>query len=123
MTTITQLEMLLRSLPSDIVSHIHSYAKHPIAEMFKEAMRSGKICIKHPALSLIEGCLKAYEANELKQFIRCDKLITFHRHRNPAFILESDMTFLAEPLNDLYQKRMRLLLDEDFAALYFSPNI
>jgi hypothetical protein len=91
--------------------------------MFKEAMRSGKICIKHPALRLIERCLKAYEANELKKFIRCDKLITFHRNRNPAFILESDMTFLAEPLNDLYQKRMRLLLDEDFAALYFSPNI
>ena len=123
MTTIAHLEMLLSNLPSDIVSHIHNYSKHPIAELFKEAMNSGKRCIKHPALHLIERCLTAYASNDFARFIRCDKLITFHSNRNAAFILESDMTLLAGPLRELYQKRMRLLEEEDFATLYYSQTI
>ena len=48
MTTIAQLEMLLSTLPSDVVGHIHGYAKHPVAEIFKEAQSSGKILLTHP---------------------------------------------------------------------------
>ena len=78
MTSIAQLEMLLSTLPSDVVGHIHDYAKHPVAEIFKEAESSGKICIKHPALRLIERCIAAYEMNDYPRLIRSDKLLTWH---------------------------------------------
>ena len=35
MTTFAQLEGLLGSLPSNVVGHIHDYAKHPVAELYK----------------------------------------------------------------------------------------
>ena len=120
MTTIAQLEMLLSSLPSDIVGYIHDYAKHPVAEIFKEAQSNGKICIKHPALNLIERCLKAHEANDLKQFIVCNKLITFHSNRNPEFIKQSDWAFLKEPLRDINRKLLRLLEDDNLTTLFYS---
>ena len=122
MTTIAQLEMLLSTLPSDIVSHIHDYAKHPVAEIFKEAKSNGTVCIKHPVLRLIESCMTAYDMNDYARFIRSDKLITWHRNRNAALIAEKDWTLLSEPFRELYRLRNILFEQEDFTRLYNRPN-
>ena len=50
MTTLAQLESLLGTLPSDVVGHIHEYTKHPVAELFKVATRSGQILLRHPSI-------------------------------------------------------------------------
>ena len=75
MTTIAQLEMLLSTLPSDIVGRIHDYAKHPVAEIFKEAESSGKILLTHPSIrrfptvaSLISECHQAFEEQDDELF-------------------------------------------------------
>jgi hypothetical protein len=72
MTTIAQLEMLLSTLPSDVVSHIHDYAKHPVAEIFKVAESSGEIRERRfpTATRLIMECHDAFEKKDEKLFRR-----------------------------------------------------
>ena len=71
MTTIAQFEMLLCNLPSEIVGLIHSYAKHPVAEIFKGAKSSGQIRLRHPTIrrfpsaeTLLFACRSAFEEND-----------------------------------------------------------
>ena len=122
MTSIAQLEMLLSTLPSDVVGQIHDYAKHPVAEIFKEAESSGKICMKHPALRLIEGCVAAYEKRDYARFIRNDKLLTWHQNRNAALITGIDWPLLREPFSELFRLRNLLFENEDFIRLYNIPS-
>ena len=122
MTSFAQLEMLLSNLPSDIVGHIHGYAKHPVAEIFKEAESSGKICMKHPALRLIESCVAAYEMRDYPRFIRSYKLLTWHQNRNAALITGNDWPLLREPFRELFRLRNMLFDNEDFTRLYNIPS-
>ena len=64
MTTIAQLEMLLSTLPSDIVDRIHDYAKHPIAEIFKAAEDEIRDKRFPTAARSIMGCYDAFEKKD-----------------------------------------------------------
>jgi hypothetical protein len=110
MTTIAQLEMLLSTLPSDIVGHIHDYAKHPVAEIFKEAQSSGKILLTHPTLrrfptvaSLISECHQVFEEQDDELFEQSrDALHAWYDDEDNTDEFDStDWCFFMEAFRDL----------------------
>jgi hypothetical protein len=109
MTTIAQLEMLLSTLPSDVVGSIYGYAKHPLAEIFKEAQSSGIILLTHPTLrrfptaaSLISECHQAFEEQDLVLFEqKRDDMYTWYWRASPKKFDSIDWRFILDALDSI----------------------
>ena len=73
MTTIAQLEMLLSTLPSEIVGRIYDYAKHPLAEIFKAAEDEIRDKRFPTATRSIMECYDAFEKKDEELFVQSEK--------------------------------------------------
>ena len=123
MTTLAQLESLLGTLPSDVVGRIHEFTKHPVAELFKVAQRSGKIILRHPsirrfprAMGMAFACHMAYLTSD---DALCDSSFESFEHwyyDNEEGLDDTDWLFfdcLFDDLNDIRAEIYERRLDDD----------
>ena len=114
MTTLAQLERLVSTLPSDVVSQIHDYARHPVAELFKAAQRRDNILLKHPAIrrfqramGMVHACHEAFLSNNDDLFESNIDGVTRWYYDNEEQLDDADWVFfdcIFDELEDMHEE-------------------